>query len=204
MTWCCLQSSASRYHAHVIVGEEGVSFVDLGTVNGTFVNDQLLPPNASFALDGTEEIRIGDARLFFRPAEGTVPQKSEASLVQTRMGLSAVSGLLAELEEPQQTVPPGGRLQMRLIIQNPSDAVRLCEVELAGMESKWASTNRREVRLEAQESTEVLISVHPPRAYDTKPGRYELAVKVTPHDDPDKTIHQTRFIDVVDFHGLGM
>jgi pSer/pThr/pTyr-binding forkhead associated (FHA) protein len=200
-------SSASRYHAHISVSEGRVTFVDLGTVNGTFVNDELLQPNSSFELSGDDEIRIGDARLFFRPAAGgTAGQspKPQSSVQDTQAMPVTTSGLIVVLEEPHQTVAPGSRMQLKMTIENPGEDVRLCDVALGGMDGKWAKTNRREVRLEGREKTEVLISVSPPRSFKTKPGRYELTVSVIPQDDPGQPVENARFIEVVEYHGMGM
>ena len=53
-----LQTSAvSRYHAQLEVAEGQVFLVDLGTVNGTFVNDSQIEPNSRVSLDDGDVIR---------------------------------------------------------------------------------------------------------------------------------------------------
>lgn len=196
--------SASRYHAHIIVGEGRAELVDLGTVNGTFIDDQVLQSDGRIELTGDEEIRIGDVMLVFRPGKDLArPDTSQAE--ETHVALSTETrDLRILLEEPSQAVAPGARMQLILTLENPHEQSRLCTVELSGMDSKWAKANRYEVQLEGFEKTEVLISVHPPRGSETLPGQYKLTVMVTLHDDPQNPIEYTRTINVVEYHGFGM
>lgn len=198
-------SSASRYHAHVTVGPDGtVTLIDLGTVNGTFVNDNLLEPDASYHLVGGEEIRIGDVRLVYQSAESVSVDSAESAAAQTMHASARLSDLIVLLDEPHQSVAPGAQLQLILSIENVTSAPRTCDVELSGMDSKWVRANRQEVQLEPHEKTEVLILVRPPRAFTTPPGHYDLTVTVTSHGETEETIQHTRTIEVVSYHGLSV
>jgi hypothetical protein len=91
-----------------------------------------------------------------------------------------------------------------MMIENHSGVERLFTVEADGMGAAWIRINRREVRLSEDEQTEVLISVRPPRASDTRPGRYPLRIRVAYKDDPTQVVEVLREVDVLVYSGLAM
>jgi DNA-binding winged helix-turn-helix (wHTH) protein len=67
--------SVSRRHANVVVSGDTATVEDLGSKNGTFVNDT--PVNAPTALADGDEVRVGQVTLSFRAvnrAASTVTQ----------------------------------------------------------------------------------------------------------------------------------
>src|SRR5690348_12612801 len=52
--------TASSHHAEIRPGGYGYSLTDLGSTNGTFVNEQQLTPHSPRLLQGGDRIRIGD------------------------------------------------------------------------------------------------------------------------------------------------
>jgi len=50
----------SRHHARVLVTEESLEVIDLGSTNGTFVNDARLDKNQPTPLNLGDEVRFGD------------------------------------------------------------------------------------------------------------------------------------------------
>ena len=52
--------TASSHHAEIRPGVQGYSLTDLGSTNGTFVNEQKLDPHIPRLLRGGDRIRIGD------------------------------------------------------------------------------------------------------------------------------------------------
>lgn len=67
----CDVSGVSRHHARIVVGKDGVTLEDLGSKNGTYLQEQRI---TSARLTDADEIRIGKARLIFRvepPADAT-------------------------------------------------------------------------------------------------------------------------------------
>jgi pSer/pThr/pTyr-binding forkhead associated (FHA) protein/subtilisin family serine protease len=56
----------SRYHARLVCSEDGCSVQDLGSVNGTFVNDRRV---GSAWLTPGDRLRLGDVELTYGPVE---------------------------------------------------------------------------------------------------------------------------------------
>ncbi len=54
-----LEKGVSRIHAAIRRGEDRLTLVDLGSVNGTYLNGQRLPPNQPRVLRDGDEIRLG-------------------------------------------------------------------------------------------------------------------------------------------------
>jgi pSer/pThr/pTyr-binding forkhead associated (FHA) protein len=53
----------SRKHAVVKVGNQGISLVDLGSTNGTVLNNRRLPPNEPYPLNDGDIISFGRLRV---------------------------------------------------------------------------------------------------------------------------------------------
>ena len=54
----------SRRHAAIERTEKGYEVLDLGSVNGTWLNDQRLVPHRQYPLDSRSHVRVGSMRLF--------------------------------------------------------------------------------------------------------------------------------------------
>src|SRR6266699_2677976 len=63
---------ASSRHATISAAGQGYRITDLGSTNGTFVNEQRLSPNAPFTLNPGERIRVGDTTFTYEVA-GAAP-----------------------------------------------------------------------------------------------------------------------------------
>ncbi|GAB4479496.1 MAG: hypothetical protein Kow00124_25180 [Anaerolineae bacterium] len=193
-------TSVSRYHARFDVAEGRVFVVDLESVHGTFVNDVQIAPETPMPLNDGDAVTMGEVRLTFYSPEA-----------RSYVSLMPGTGLISRpdvpfrliLDEPQQSVAPGARLQLILIIENalPQDA--LFRVSTGGLDPDWVSVNRREAQVLAGQMNEVVITVRPPRMASTNPGRYALTVRVELADNPRQALEAVREIDVVGYSGLG-
>lgn len=199
-------SAVSRYHAQFDVSEGSVYLVDLGTVNGTFVNDQQLEQHGRVNLSDGDTIVIGDVELEFYAPEARSGSKRAALNLDPQARVLEQSGVPFRmvLDEPQQSVAPGARLQMTLVLENLTDHEIPVSIDLGGLDPEWAKSNRREAILEPGIQTQAMISVRPPRSSQTKPGVYPLTIRVVQTDDPARALEAVREIDVVGYAGLGV
>jgi pSer/pThr/pTyr-binding forkhead associated (FHA) protein len=58
--------SISKYHARIVCVASRFSLEDLGSTNGTFVNNVQLPPASALSLAHGDSLRLGDYTLLFR------------------------------------------------------------------------------------------------------------------------------------------
>ncbi len=54
------EKGVSRLHAKIQVVQEGIMLIDLGSTNGTLLNNYRLSPNEPYPLQSGDEIRFGD------------------------------------------------------------------------------------------------------------------------------------------------
>lgn len=65
----------SRRHARLTISSEGALIEDLGSTNGTWLNEKRLTPDASFVVTSGDQIRLGQLILFVYFASGSTRQK---------------------------------------------------------------------------------------------------------------------------------
>lgn len=60
-------SSVSRHHIQLTRHNDGhFTVIDLNSANGTFINGEIIPPNAPITLDSSDILKIGDCMLPWR------------------------------------------------------------------------------------------------------------------------------------------
>ena len=66
----------SRRHVFIKRTEQGYEVLDLGSVNGSWLNGQRLVPHKQYPLDSRSHLRLGSMRLFviYRPIEKAQPE----------------------------------------------------------------------------------------------------------------------------------
>jgi pSer/pThr/pTyr-binding forkhead associated (FHA) protein len=199
-------SAVSRYHAQFDVAEGRVFLVDLGTVNGTFINDRRLETNGRIPVVDGDIIMMGDVQLIFHaPKTYFRAIDVEADLApSTTLFENPHMAASLSVDDPYQPVAPGSHLQLAMIIHNRDEVDHVFIVEVGGMDSEWVRVNRREAHLEPDEQTEILFSIRPPRSATTRPGRYPLTIRVAYKEDPTQTIEAVREIEIVGFTGVAM
>ena len=55
----------SRRHAEIVADAQGYSLVDLGSENGTFLNDQRVAANTPIPLHNGDRIQVGKVQMQF-------------------------------------------------------------------------------------------------------------------------------------------
>ncbi len=90
-------SKASSRHAEIRLEENVYRITDLGSTNGTFVNEQQLRPNEPRQLNTGDNVRVGDTRFSYE--SNATPQMDPTMFVEKASG--AVPGY-----DPTVAVPP--------------------------------------------------------------------------------------------------
>jgi len=195
-------TAVSRYHAQLELTDEQLYLIDQGTVNGTFINDELIQSETRVALNEGDRIAIGDVLMVYIPPTAT---RRTSRILPSAVDIRQ-EGVPFEivLDEPHQDVAPGARLNLSLIIKNTGETEEIYDITIGGMEQDWVKLNWLELTLGPTQEAEVQVSVRPPRASTTRPDRYPLTVRVTLRNHPDVFLEGLRYINVVGYSGLAM
>lgn len=98
----------SSHHAVIRPEKQGHSIVDLGSTNGTFVNEQLLEPGRPRLLGRGDTIRIGDTRFIYEPVASAVQSSNLVSDGPTQRADSGYPGSVVSAPPPPFTTGYGG------------------------------------------------------------------------------------------------
>jgi pSer/pThr/pTyr-binding forkhead associated (FHA) protein len=127
---CCKSDAISRHHCVLLVNDRGVSVHDLGSKNGTFVNDERV--DREHSLNSGDRLKIG--RLEFEVSisalQGAVgPQVAASNRAASKPsddgGISDLLIAADELDRQSRSTDPGSRKYV------PEETVRLERDETA-------------------------------------------------------------------------
>lgn len=134
-------SKVSRQHCELILKDGAVEVRDLGSSNGTFVNNKPLVPRVAFELDPDDELRLGSVRLricFVAELETAEPvvdedesaaatessDKPAAAAAVAAVAVGAVAGDNSEpdFSDEDETAPAGDAPIVDEVISEERDA----------------------------------------------------------------------------------
>lgn len=101
--------AVGRKHGKIVVGGGAYLYYDLGTINGTRINGQKVPPEKPIPLNDQDEIAVGDRKIRFvvnlpRPAEQKKPIQQRDRTLRDAGDLQAVEQ--EEVVVAQPKIPP--------------------------------------------------------------------------------------------------
>ena len=141
----------------------------------------------------TRESPRAEERTFFR-FNGTVV---DANLVQT----SPDGSVGVYVEVPQFTVTPGQPTSASLNLVNLGPTPEHFSLGVSGVPAGWlaAPLPPASLPLAAGESRRVTVTLDPPRAPDSRAGRYSLVVRVARQSAPDQVVEAKLALTVAAF-----
>ena len=182
----------SRHHARLQATSLGWEVIDLGGINGTFVNDRRLRADDPTPMMPGERLRVGPYELILRGPEVT-PYQSD--LTATMAGMGTAVGLAqttpsAAQELPDDdplelflaqdtfTVEPGRRMSINLEIANHGTEDDRVAVRVQGIPESWVIVPNEYILAPAGETIQVALAVRPPRHRSTPMGRQRLRIEL--------------------------
>ncbi len=193
----------SRHHSRLQATALGWELVDLGGINGTFLNDRRLRPDDPAPVAPGSRIRIGPYELTLQGPEiavfepeaptyqqvqpslgGTTPQ-----MTPTQVATSQPLGLF--LPSDQINVDPGQQVQFKVEVVNRSPVDDRVSVRVHGLPGSWAMPPGEFRNLPAGETIQLAITVRPPKHRSTPTGRQRFRVELVSQQHPDTKVGAT-------------
>lgn len=197
-------TAVSRYHITLTNRDSQIFLEDLDSANGTYVDSKRLKAHDPVALHGGEEIQIGDIRLIFQPQQTSDTKPvSNADQATRRIEITQPT-YRVELEGPDMPVTPGAHVHAALTIQNLGADLDRFYVEVEGVPKEWVRVDRVELELNPGQKAPVTISFKPIRRSDSKPGDYNVIVRVRAKSRPAQFVEAPMLLRVLAYSGFGV
>lgn len=186
------EQGVSRRHARLEKRGGRWQIVDLGSVNGTFLEGNRLLPDVPEAVEADQTMRIGQFYLQFKPAS----RSAEAAPIVPPGGLSyqataplhvppggsqihSTTGQLSVVVNPTYVdVAPGSRADMQVEMLNQGLTVDHFQVEVEGLQPEWVTLPKEPLQLMPGTRGAVPVSVHPPRDSSARSGQHSFRLVV--------------------------
>lgn len=190
----------SRQHVQVRWENGQVTIADLGSSNGTFMNDQRLQPNASQPWQDRQMVRVGPywLRLEGAATDVSVLQDIQPSIPPTGLvGVNSVqqapvnsaytggSGRIGVRIEPTNlTITPGQPANVRVTLTNLGTLVDWLTVTAEGVPREWVRGPAGEVQLNPGMQETVDLGVNVARSPENLARDYPVLIRARSREKP--------------------
>ena len=187
----------SRQHTRIRATALGWEVIDLGGVNGTWINDRRLAANNPTPLYPGIRIQVGPYELQLIPPEDMLEEEPSRPSVTTSSGrtsqLQTGSTPPLGLFLPQDTVSvePGKVVELLVEIVNRHEIDDRVSLRIQGVPSSWLVTPGRFITVGAGKSVQTAVKIRPPRTTQTPSGRQRLRLELISQQYPDIQVSQS-------------
>ncbi len=198
----------SRHHAKIEFDGTDYKVSDLDSTNGTYLANVKLLPGIPEVWPSDKPIRVGD--IWIRLERAKRPAQSVLLSNGTMAALSAVRsspgagrvGMFAETSA--LSVEPGSSVSVPIILLNQGPVVDHFEVAVEGIPPEWIPASLPLIQLLPGTQQEVVLSIQPPRASQSRAGRYSLKIRAASQDAPDQVAELAATLTVGMFSEFNM
>lgn len=212
----------SRYHARLEFDGENYRVTDLHSTNGTFIEEERLPPGEPRVWSPGENLRIGEVwlrleragqsqttRAFVaettRPAKG-LPQTMAMFLTANGHSLDASQVMLssrgwvgAYVENPNLVATPGSSVSFSVMVFNRSPQTDTFFIAFEGIPTEWLANPPQPISLPSGGDREVTLTIRPPRTSSGRAGRHQLILRVSSQNARDQVVELRMSVTVTAF-----
>lgn len=163
-------TSITRQHAQLERTETGWQVRDLGSQNGTFIDEKPLLPDIPEEWESYQTLRAGAFFLHLQPGKGYAFQKRPFQAAITPNDI---------------TVLPGERTEIAVTILNQGTAVDEFSLSMERLPPEWITLPTTSLRLRPAERATITAYFHPPLVQDVLVGtsRYLLVINAANHPE---------------------
>lgn len=196
--------SISRRHARLTIDSGRLLVEDLGSVGGTFVDDQKLEPGVRHLVAPDAVLRFGDIEARYAAAESVdVASRLSSPTEQELPAEEARFGVALALTSPAIPVDPGKTVSATLTVVNRGRLVDTVHITVSDLPADWYSLDRGDLSLLPGERVDIPLALHPPRTADSLAGQYSFTVTVTSREYEDSVSAEGSF-DVLPFEAVSL
>lgn len=189
----------SRHHARLQAGDWGWSVMDLGGINGTYLDGERLRANKLTPLANGSRIKVGPYELMLEGPDSSSALETEqpgeprtvisggrrtltgeaTTAIPTPTGGMTTAPLALFLAQEKVTVEPGRRAELHVEVVNRSLVDDRVNVRVHGLPADWVTLPDGFVPVEGNgNSVRLTVQLHPPRSAATLSGRQRFRVEV--------------------------
>ncbi|NWF69256.1 MAG: protein kinase [Chloroflexi bacterium] len=166
--------SVSRKHARLERAPDGsYRIIDLGSVNGSRIEDYPLPAHTPLAWAYGQALFIGDFTLRLEAA----PAKREADDAPVAP-MRRNQYLNITIAPNNAKVEPGRAVDVQIVIANNSYFEDQVTLEVRGLPGLWAVIADSSLHMRAGESASTTITFTPPRSWTCRAGRHVFTLRI--------------------------
>lgn len=218
----------SRHHTRIQATSLGWEVVDLGGINGTWVNDHRLRPEESAPMPVNSVMRIGPYEMSLEGPEMPVaimepPAEVVSGPITPGMVLAATTGaanaamIVAEtadpppVEEPPLAIfmardklhaEPGQRLEVKVDIENRTDQDDRVYLRVQGLDPTWLVLPDEFKRAPANDTIAFSFGIRVPRDQNIPSGKQRLRLQVVSQRHPDIDVSTTASLTIGGFEAF--
>ncbi|MAS36790.1 MAG: hypothetical protein CL610_22485 [Anaerolineaceae bacterium] len=197
-------NTISRYHFSLTYANKQVFLTDMDSANGTYLDGVKLPGNERRQLMDGDEILIGNLRIIYHEVDDTPTVRLDPLEDTTQRIEMALTNFYIDLQGPGQSVAPGAHISAELSITNTTDTDERYKVEVSGPPEDWVRIDRPTPLVAAGETSFILVNFKPRRHSSSKPGDYDVRVRVFPKNEPKDVLEARLTLTVLAYSGFSI
>ncbi|MCB8982885.1 MAG: protein kinase [Ardenticatenaceae bacterium] len=208
----------SRRHARLEKTAVGWQVTDLGSTNGTFLEDSKLLPDVPEPWEAGETLRIGPYHLQWQAGQSRVGSQPGVALggmtyqatmpISSSPGSSQIqssSGQLGMVVHPTHVdVTPGQRADMQVELFNQGMTVDHFSLNMEGLPANWVTLPEESLQLMPGARGSMPVSVHPPADSSAHSGQHRYRLVVTSRSDKQESAAVSGSVTVKPFTRFGL
>lgn len=185
----------SRHHARLQATSLGWEVVDLGGINGTFLNERRLRADDPTPIVPGGKVKVGPYTLTLHGPEITIVEQSPSREVpgattpplaqqQQQTQLADVAPLAMFLANDKLSVEAGNTVALTAEIVNRSAQDDRVSLRVQGVPAAWVTSPGEFVSLPAGQTVQLSVDIRPPRHPGTPTGRQRVRLELISQQHP--------------------
>ncbi len=193
----------SRHHARLQATALGWEVVDLGGINGTWLDERRLRASDATPLAPGSRLRVGPYELVLQGPEIAI-QAADDEIIsgETTPALDTAASLGAASSAPTEplglflpadkiSVEPGRQVELKVEVVNRSERADRVSLQVHGVPASWIRTPGEFTAVPAGETAQLSVVIQPPRQRNTPTGRQRLRLDLISQQHPQLKLGAT-------------